>query len=346
MILGYTYPAHYYWKLTLNLSHTDVSGTSINSVKWRMIKTKAIYDLVMTRITAEDEKQVIHMPELGRKVEVAFSNSQLYFAVTFLHGQVWFPVQRDTLADSPLPPVPLQQTHVSKFSEKAFRLRTTPSTPPPPYEAHIYWPPNMDADIIGTKKNEKSHASENQGNIESNSQVNFEGREASSSGKSVDKEDLQNSNDESHARPKQQKRYHDPLSGAVYFEKKPGLISSSAYYSRKMVEVDVGSKGSKKDPGLVSRNTLRNRRLVDPNTGKKASALTVGPIPRYQYRNTRLVDPYTGKAATADTENPIPFSRLLKHGYRNPDTGERVKPGTPGAITAAAYGKLLSERTT
>jgi hypothetical protein len=332
-------------ELALTLSQKDVSETSVSSVKYRMIKTKAIYDLIMTRIVAEDKKQVIHMPELGRKVEVAFSNSQLYIAVTFLHGQVWFPVQRDTLADSPLPPVPLQQTHVSKFSEKAFRLRTTPSTPPPPYKAHITWPPDMDAGIIENKENETSRASEKQGNIENNGRFHSEGRKANSSGKGLDKEDLQKSNDNSRARPRQQNRYHDPVSGTVHYEKKPGFISSSAYYSRRMVQVDVDSEGSKKEPGLVSRNTLRHRRLVDPKTGKKATASTVGPIPRHQYRNTRLVDPLTGKTATADTENPIPFSRFMRHGYRNRDTGERVKPGAPGAIPAAAYEKLLSERT-
>jgi hypothetical protein len=311
-----------------------------------MIKTKAIYDLIMTRIVAEDKKQVIYMPELGRKVEVAFSNSQLYIAVDFLHGKVWFPVQRDTLADGLLPPVSLQHTHVSKFSEKFSRFKNDFSTPPPPYDAHIRWPLDRDADITGTNKKEILHLSEDQGNVENEQQVALGGKKAKLSEKSADKTELQKRKDNSKARPQRPNRYHDPVSGAVYFEKKPGLISSNSWYSRKLVEVEVGGKGSRKDPNLVSKNTLKNRALVDPKSGKTASASTVGPIPRYQYRNHRLLDAYTGKAATVNTENPIPYFRFMKAGYRDPDTGERVKAGTPGAMPAAAYEKLIADRKT
>jgi hypothetical protein len=308
-----------------------------------MIKTKASYDFVMKNIEKVDEVDFAYIPELGKKVQVVVIDSQLYLADSSLHNKTWLSVNRDTLADGPLPPVPVQQTHISKFSEKVHRAIENRSTPPPPYSAHISWPFDSDVEMTLTREKNSLSFSDKKSDRKDKALAPYAIDATDHSGKKAGTLDNQTKQEKTPVRPRKKQTYFDPVSGDRYSEKAPGLISSSTWSSRKMVKPEPGGRDSRNTPGLVSRNTQRNRRLVDPIFGKTATEQTLNPVPYYQYRNTRLVDPLTGETASKETENPIPFSRFLRHGYKNRDTGERVKPGSPGAIPAAAYIKLLAE---
>jgi hypothetical protein len=309
-----------------------------------MIQTKASYDFVMKNITQEDAKQFVYIFELGKKAQVVFTNSQLYLAVSVLRSKIWFPVNRETLTDNPLPPIPAQKAHLSKFSEKISRALEGHSSPTPPYRSHIGWPPDKGADTSVFEEKHSKQSSNGQDDIKDKPKNASENNSATLSGKAAGTNELPEDQKNTPVRKKKIRRYHDPVTGDSSVEKKPGYIYTSSYYSRKLVKAEPNGKSSEKTPGFISKNTAKGRRLVDRDSGKSILPGTDDGIPYHVYRRTRLVDPLTGDNADANTLNPISKARFQKNGYRDPDFGGRVKRLTPGAIPAAAYENLLANR--